>query len=41
MNRFEQNADFFQSLFADEDKLDFIKRMLLDNIYNELRNSDR
>lgn len=39
MERYEQNDEFFQTLFKDEEKLNFIKRMLLDDLYNELRNS--
>ena len=36
MNRYEENDSFFKGLFEDADKLKFIKRMLLDNLYNEL-----
>ncbi len=39
MERYEQNDEFFQTLFKDEEKLNFIKKMLLDDLYNELRNS--
>lgn len=39
INRYEQNDEFFKSLFADAEKLKFIKRMLLEDLYNDLRNS--
>lgn len=39
MDRYEQNDEFFQTLFKDEEKLNFIKKMLLENLYNDLRNS--
>lgn len=39
MGRYEQNDEFFQTLFKDEEKLNFIKKMLLNELYNELRNS--
>ena len=39
INRYEQNDMFFKSLFDDAEKLKFIKRMLLEDLYNDLRNS--
>lgn len=39
INRYEQNDEFFKSLFADAEKLKFIKKMLLEDLYNDLRNS--
>jgi len=41
IGRYEQNDKFFQELFKSEEKLNFIKSMLLDNLYNELRNSSQ
>ncbi len=37
MNRYEENDSFFKSLFEDNEKLQFIKKLLLDDLYNELR----
>lgn len=35
---YEENNEFFKNLFENEDKLKFIKDMLLSDIYNEARN---
>ena len=40
MNRFEENDSFFKSLFTDPEKLKFIKKLLLEELYNELRNKE-
>ena len=37
IGRYEQNDQFFQELFKDEAKLNFIKSMLRDDLYGELR----
>lgn len=37
INRYEENDNFFRSLFENADKLKFIKELLLADLYNELR----
>lgn len=37
INRYEQNDTFFKGLFENEDKLKFIKELLLIDLYKELR----
>lgn len=37
INRYEENDNFFKSLFENADKLKFIKELLLADLYNELR----
>ncbi len=37
MNRYEENDNFFKGLFEDGEKLKFIKKMLLEDLYRELR----
>ena len=36
---YEENNEFFKNLFENEDKLKFIKDMLLADIYNDARNN--
>lgn len=38
ITRYEENDNFFRGLFENEDKLKFIKELLLAELYNELRN---
>ena len=38
MNRYEENDLFFKTLFSDAEKFKYIKKRLLDEIYNEIRN---
>ena len=38
MNRYEENDSFFKGLFENADKLEFLKELLLTDLYNELRN---
>lgn len=38
MNRYEENDAFFKSMFSDREKFQYIKKRLLDDIYNEIRN---
>ena len=40
MERYGQNDGVFQTLFKDEEKLNFIKKMLLKELYNELRSAN-
>lgn len=40
INRYEENDKFFKSLFENEDKLEFIRKSLLDDLYDELRSQD-
>lgn len=40
VSRYEQNDDFFMSLFSDADKLKFIMDMMSDIVYNDLKNRD-
>ena len=37
ITRYEENDNFFRGLFENEDKLKFIKELLLADLYNELR----
>lgn len=37
MNRYEENDNFFTSLFTDEAKLKFIMHMIQDVLFTELR----
>lgn len=38
MNRYEENDSFFKTLFSDAEKFKYVKKRLLDEIYNEIRN---
>ena len=38
MQRYEENDSFFKDILSDKEKLKYIKRMFLENLYNELRN---
>ena len=40
MLRYEENDSFFKDILSDKEKLKYIKRMFLENLYNELRNLD-
>lgn len=40
MQRYEENDSFFKDILSDKEKLKYIKRMFLENLYNELRNLD-
>ena len=41
MQRYEENDSFFKDILSDKEKLKYIKRMFLENLYNELRNLDK
>ena len=40
MERYEENESFFKTLFGDKNKLGFIKKLFLAELYDELRNKD-
>ena len=37
MDRYEENENFFKDILSDKDKLRFIKKLFLEDLYNELR----
>jgi len=37
VNRYEENDNFFMSLFRDESKLKFVMNIMADVIYNDLK----
>ncbi len=41
MERYEENENFFKDILSDKDKLRFIKKLFLEDLYNELRHMDK
>ena len=37
VSRYEQNDQFFKELFTDEEKLDFVKKMMFSVLYSDLK----
>lgn len=41
VERYEENENFFKDILSDKDKLRFIKKLFLEDLYNELRHMDK